>query len=47
MVRIVRALIGRRQGAAAIEYGLIAALKGLGGKLQTTFGNVTSNLKAS
>lgn len=56
MVRIIRALIGSRQGATAIEYGLIAALiaiaaiasmKGLGGKLQTTFGNVTSNMKAS
>ena len=44
------------RGATAIEYGLIAALiavaaiaamKGLGNQLKTTFGNVTSNMKAS
>ncbi|AXJ95287.1 MULTISPECIES: Flp family type IVb pilin [unclassified Sphingomonas] len=45
-----------RRGATAIEYGLIAALiavaaiaamKGLGGKLQMTFSNVSSNMKVS
>ena len=44
------------RGATAIEYGLIAALiavaaiaamKGLGNQLKTTFGNVTSNMQAS
>jgi len=43
-------------GATAIEYGLIAALiavaaiaamQGLGNQLNKTFGNVTSNMKAS
>jgi pilus assembly protein Flp/PilA len=43
-------------GATAIEYGLIAALiavaaiaamQGLGNQLKTTFGNVSSNMKAS
>lgn len=44
------------RGATAIEYGLIAALiavaaigamQGLGNQLSTTFGNVSSNMKAS
>ena len=44
------------RAATAIEYGLIAALiavaaigamQGLGNKLKTTFGNVSSNMKAS
>ena len=44
------------RAATAIEYGLIAALiavaaiaamKGLGSKLTTTFNNVSSNMKAS
>ena len=44
------------RGATAIEYGLIAALiavaaiaamKGLGNQLKTTFGNVSANIKAS
>ena len=43
-------------GATAIEYGLIAALiavaaiaamQGLGNQLKTTFGNVSTNMKAS
>ncbi|WP_010543348.1 Flp family type IVb pilin [Sphingomonas elodea] len=50
------ALIRDRRGATAIEYGLIAALiavaaiaamQGLGNQLNTTFGNVSSNMKAS
>ena len=44
------------KGATAIEYGLIAtliaiaaitAMTGVGGKLKTTFSNVSNNLKAS
>ena len=44
------------RGATAIEYGLIAALiavaaiaatKGLGNQLKTTFNNVSSNMKAT
>ena len=44
------------RAATAIEYGLIAALiaaaaiaamKGLGNQLKTTFNNVSSNMKAS
>ena len=51
-----RKFIKNSKGATAIEYGLIAALiavaavsamTALGGKLQTTFNNVSSNLKAS
>ncbi|UYY77670.1 Flp family type IVb pilin [Sphingomonas sp. R1] len=49
-------MIRDRRGATAIEYGLIAALiavaaiaamQGLGNQLNTTFGNVSSNMKAS
>ncbi|WP_174291413.1 Flp family type IVb pilin [Sphingomonas bacterium] len=52
--RLCRRLRSTR-GATAIEYGLIAALiavaaiaamKGLGNQLKTTFGNVTTNMKA-
>ncbi|MDF7777880.1 Flp family type IVb pilin [Sphingomonas sp. AOB5] len=51
-----RKLIKNSKGATAIEYGLIAALiavaaiaamQGLGNQLNTTFGNVASNMKAS
>ena len=44
------------RGATAIEYGLIAALiavaaisamSGLGNQMKKTFGNVTSNMKAT
>jgi len=52
----IRKLFRSRKGATAIEYGLIAALiavaaiaamQGLGNQLTKTFGNVTSNMKAS
>lgn len=52
----LRALRTSRRAATAIEYGLIAALiaiaaiaamQGLGNQLKKTFGNVTSNMKAS
>lgn len=55
MVTLYR-LVRNRRAATAIEYGLIAALiavaaiaamKGLGGKLSTTFSNVQSNMKVS
>jgi pilus assembly protein Flp/PilA len=51
-----RNLIRDRRGATAIEYGLIAALiavaaisamSSLGGKLKTTFTNVSNNMKVS
>jgi pilus assembly protein Flp/PilA len=47
-------LIKNNKGATAIEYGLIAALiavaaigamKGIGGKLNSTFNNVSASLK--
>ncbi|RST30243.1 Flp family type IVb pilin [Sphingomonas ginkgonis] len=47
-------LIKNNKGATAIEYGLIAALiavaaigamQSIGGKLSTTFNNVSNNLK--
>jgi len=50
-----RTLLKNSKGATAIEYGLIAALiavaaiaamQGLGGQLNTTFNNVSSNMKA-
>ena len=53
-MRKILTIAGNRKGATAIEYGLIAALiavaaitamKGLGGQLKTTFGNVTSAMK--
>jgi pilus assembly protein Flp/PilA len=49
-------LARNHKAATAIEYGLIAALiavaaiaamQGLGGKLKTTFNNVSSNMKAT
>jgi pilus assembly protein Flp/PilA len=49
-------LLRETRAATAIEYGLIAALiavaaiaamQGLGNQLKKTFGNVTSNMKAS
>lgn len=52
----LRKLIKNSKGATAIEYGLIAALiavaavsamSALGGKINTTFNNVSSNMKAS
>jgi len=51
----LRKIIKNSRGATAIEYGLIAALiavaaiaamKGLGTKLTTTFNNVSSNMSA-
>ena len=51
-----RKIFTNKKGATAIEYGLIAALiavaaiaamQGLGNQLNKTFGNVTSNMKAS
>lgn len=50
------AALRNSRDATAIEYGLIAALiavaaiaamQGLGNKLKTTFGNVSTNMKAS
>jgi pilus assembly protein Flp/PilA len=52
----IRNFVKNSKGATAIEYGLIAALiavaaiaamQGLGNQLNTTFSNVTSNMKAS
>jgi pilus assembly protein Flp/PilA len=52
----IRKFIKNSKGATAIEYGLIAALiavaaiaamKGLGSKLTTTFQNVSSNMSAT
>lgn len=52
----IRNFLKNSKGATAIEYGLIAALiavaaiaamQGLGNKLQTTFNNVSSNMKAT
>ncbi|TGX52124.1 Flp family type IVb pilin [Sphingomonas gei] len=53
---MIRKFLKNTKGATAIEYGLIAALiavaaiaamQGLGNQLNTTFGNVTSNMKAT
>ena len=55
-MRFIITLLRDSRGATAIEYGLIAALiavaaisamKGLGTQLNKTFGNVSSNMKAS
>ena len=55
-MQFIRKMIKDSKGATAIEYGLIAALiavaaitamTSLGNKLQTTFNNVTSNMKAT
>ena len=52
----IRKFIKNSKGATAIEYGLIAALiavaavsamSTLGGKISTTFNNVSSNMKAT
>ena len=56
MVHLVLSALRNTRGATAIEYGLIAALiavaaiaamQGLGNRLKTTFGNVSTNMKAS
>jgi pilus assembly protein Flp/PilA len=55
-MKTLRKLFAHRKGATAIEYGLIAALiavaaiaamQGLGSSLNSTFNNVSSNMKAS
>jgi pilus assembly protein Flp/PilA len=55
-MQFVRKIIRESKGATAIEYGLIAALiavaaitamSSLGGKVGTTFNNVSANMKAS
>ncbi|MBB5714802.1 Flp family type IVb pilin [Sphingomonas aerophila] len=52
----IRNFLKNSKGATAIEYGLIAALiavaaiaamKGIGTQLTTTFSNISSNMKAS
>ncbi len=54
MKSLVKRFAKDESGATAIEYGLIAAgisvaiitvVQGLGSKLNTTFGNVSANLK--
>jgi len=56
MVNFISRLRRNSKAATAIEYGLIAALiavaaitamQGLGGRLRTTFSNVSSNMRAS
>jgi pilus assembly protein Flp/PilA len=56
MLRKLSAMLRDTRAATAIEYGLIAALiavaaiaamQGLGNQLKKTFGNVTSNMKAT
>ena len=56
MLRTLIEALRNTRGATAIEYGLIAALiavaaiaamKGLGNSLKTTFTNVSSNMKAT
>ena len=55
-MKTIRKIFTNKKGGTAIEYGLIAALiavaaiaamQGLGNQLKTTFGNVSSNMKAS
>jgi pilus assembly protein Flp/PilA len=55
-MKFVRKLLANAKGATAIEYGLIASLIAVamvsaattvGTKLDTTFTNVNSNMKAS
>ena len=52
----MRAFLGNKRGAAAIEYSLVAALiavtaivsmQGIGNQLSVTFSNVIANLNAS
>jgi pilus assembly protein Flp/PilA len=54
MTRQIRAFLKNESGAAAIEYGLLAAtistiiitvVQGIGHNLKTTFGSVSSALK--
>ncbi|MBV8840412.1 MAG: Flp family type IVb pilin [Alphaproteobacteria bacterium] len=54
MGTLIRRFLRNEQGATAIEYGLIASgiavaiilvVQGLGTNLNTTFGNVSANLK--
>ena len=54
IMSFIRKFVKNSKGATAIEYGLIAALIAvaavsamttLGGKLSTTFNNVTTNMK--
>jgi pilus assembly protein Flp/PilA len=56
MIKTLHAMLHNVRGATAIEYGLIAALiavaaiasmQGLGNQLKKTFGNVSTNMKAS
>ena len=56
MLHFLISVLRHQRGATAIEYGLIAALiavaaisamQGLGGKLKTTFNNVSTSMKAS
>ena len=55
-MQFIRNILKNSKGATAIEYGLIAALIAvaaisamttLGGKVATTFNNVSANMKAS
>ena len=55
MLKLCLTVLRHSRGATAIEYGLIAALiavaaiaamQGLGNRLKTTFGNVSSSMKA-
>jgi pilus assembly protein Flp/PilA len=54
MLRVLRAFVRDESGATAIEYSLIAggialaiiaAVKGIGPKLDTTFSSISSQLK--
>jgi pilus assembly protein Flp/PilA len=56
MLQMMLTVVRNTRGATAIEYGLIAALiavaaiaamQGLGNQVKKTFGNVSSNMKAS
>jgi len=56
MLSLFKKVAANNRGATAIEYGLIAALiavaaiggmSALGGKLQTTFTNVSNNMNVS
>ena len=55
-MKFLKKLVSESRGATAIEYGLIAALiavaaigamSALGGKLSTTFSNVSNNMNVS
>jgi pilus assembly protein Flp/PilA len=54
MLKCIKAFVRDESGAAAIEYGLIAAgiavaiitaVKGIGTKLNTSFGSISTQLK--